>query len=118
MPLYEYECVTCGERFELIQKFSDDPLKVHAEHAGSTCDGAVRKLLSAPAIQFKGSGWYVTDYGKGGTKPPTETGDAASKAETKSSDSKDSSTTKDSSSAKSTKPPVTSGASASVSAAS
>lgn len=60
MPLYEYQCGRCG-RFELIQKFSDAPL-AHCP----TCGGEVHKLLSAPAIQFKGSGWYVTDYGRKG----------------------------------------------------
>jgi len=60
MPLYEYECLKCGNRFEHIQKFSDALLTVHDD-----CGGELRKLLSAPAIQFKGSGWYVTDYGKG-----------------------------------------------------
>ena len=57
MPLYEYKCDRCGETFEVMQKFSDDPLKVH-----EGCGGAVERLLSAPALQFKGSGWYVTDY--------------------------------------------------------
>lgn len=61
MPLYEYQCEGCGEVFELIQKFSDPPLTVHEK-----CGGPVRRLLSAPALQFKGSGWYVTDYAKGG----------------------------------------------------
>ena len=65
MPLYEYECARCG-RFERIQKFSDPPLL-----ACPTCGGEVQKLLSAPAIQFKGTGWYITDYarkdGKSGT---------------------------------------------------
>lgn len=60
MPLYEYECFVCSKRFERIQRFSDDPVKTCPE-----CGGAVRRLLSAPALQFKGSGWYVTDYGKG-----------------------------------------------------
>jgi len=59
MPLYEYECDDCGGRFERIQKFSD-PL----EEICPTCGGVVRKLLSSPAIQFKGTGWYVTDYAK------------------------------------------------------
>ena len=58
MPLYEYECDGCG-RFERIRKFSDPPLS-----ACPVCGGAVRKLLSSPAIQFKGSGWYVTDYAR------------------------------------------------------
>lgn len=60
MPLYEYECFVCSKRFERIQRVSDDPVKICPE-----CGGAVRRLLSAPALQFKGSGWYVTDYGKG-----------------------------------------------------
>ncbi len=62
MPLYEYECPDCG-RFELIQKFSDAPL-THCPRCGKD----VEKLLSAPAIQFKGTGWYVTDYAR--KKPP------------------------------------------------
>ena len=59
MPLYEYECETCGARFELIQRFSDPP-----PDRCKVCGGPVHKLLSAPAIQFKGTGWYVTDYGR------------------------------------------------------
>jgi putative FmdB family regulatory protein len=59
MPLYEYECNDNGHRFERIQKFSDPPIAVCP-----TCGSAVRKLLSSPAIQFKGSGWYITDYAK------------------------------------------------------
>jgi putative FmdB family regulatory protein len=61
MPLYEYECQACGHRFEKIQKFSDPPIA-----ACPQCGGAVEKLLSSPAIQFKGSGFYLTDYGRGG----------------------------------------------------
>ena len=60
MPLYEYECFVCGFRFEKIQKVSAEPLKTCPE-----CGGAVRRLMGVPALQFKGSGWYVTDYGKG-----------------------------------------------------
>jgi putative FmdB family regulatory protein len=56
LPLYEYECLECG-RFERVQKFSDPILATCP-----TCEGSVKKLLSAPAIQFKGTGWYVTDY--------------------------------------------------------
>jgi putative FmdB family regulatory protein len=63
MPLYEYQCDACGFRFEVIQRFSDPPV----EHCQS-CGGPVRKLLSSPAIQFKGSGWYVTDYARKGAK--------------------------------------------------
>ena len=60
MPLYEYECDACGARFELIRKFSDPPLTVCP-----TCGKEkVRKLVSSPAFQFKGSGWYVTDYAR------------------------------------------------------
>jgi putative FmdB family regulatory protein len=61
MPLYEYKCKKCGHRFERIQKFSDPPVKKCPE-----CGGVVEQLLSAPAVQFKGSGWYVTDYAKKG----------------------------------------------------
>jgi putative FmdB family regulatory protein len=59
MPLYEYQCKKCGHRFEKIQKFSDKPIKKCPE-----CGGAVEQVISAPAVQFKGSGWYVTDYAK------------------------------------------------------
>lgn len=62
MPLYEYECQSCGRRTELLQRFSDAPLTTCPE-----CGGKVRKLFSAPAVQFKGTGWYVTDYGRGGS---------------------------------------------------
>lgn len=61
MPLYEYQCEACSHRFERIQKFSDPPAD-----ACPQCGGAVRKLISSPAIQFKGSGFYITDYGKSG----------------------------------------------------
>jgi putative FmdB family regulatory protein len=63
MPLYEYICKRCGNRFEVRQKFSDEPLKIHEE-----CGGDAERLLSSPAFQFKGSGWYVTDYAKSGAK--------------------------------------------------
>jgi len=76
MPLYEYKCAKCGDVFELIQKFSDEPL---SEHPG--CGGAVERLLSPPALQFKGSGWYVTDYGRNGSdgkkKSKSESSDSA-----------------------------------------
>ena len=58
MPVYEYECLKCGDRFEELQKFSDKLTK----HNG--CGGRVKRLLSAPAIQFKGTGWYITDYAR------------------------------------------------------
>ena len=59
MPLYEYQCEKCAHRFEVIQKFSDAPIAVCPK-----CGGPVVKLLSSPAIQFKGSGWYITDYAR------------------------------------------------------
>ena len=72
MPLYEYECDACHHRFEVIQKFSDPPIV-----SCPSCGGSVRKLLSSPAIQFKGSGWYITDYARksganGSAKAETE----------------------------------------------
>jgi putative FmdB family regulatory protein len=62
MPLYEYRCESCDHRFEVIQRFSDDPIAV----CPSCSKGPVVKLLSSPAIQFKGSGWYITDYARKG----------------------------------------------------
>ena len=65
MPLREYQCKKCKHRFEKIQKFSDRLLKKCPE-----CGGPLEQLLSAPAVQFKGSGWYVTDYAKKGHSAP------------------------------------------------
>jgi putative FmdB family regulatory protein len=76
MPLYEYLCHSCGKKFEVIQKFSDEPLNVHEE-----CGGAAERLISAPAFHFKGSGWYVTDYAKGNSGAPKSDGGKADKAE-------------------------------------
>jgi putative FmdB family regulatory protein len=59
VPLYEYLCKKCGNRFEKIQKFSDPEIKECPQ-----CSGEVERLLSAPAVQFKGTGWYVTDYAR------------------------------------------------------
>lgn len=84
MPLYEYHCSKCDKTFEVIQKFSDSPLTEHED-----CGGSVERLLSAPAFQLKGTGWYVTDYGKGGAKSTdssTESKPAAS--DSKAGDSK------------------------------
>lgn len=64
MPLYEYKCEKCGDIFEVMQKFSDEPVTVHEK-----CGGNVERLISAPSFHFKGSGFYITDYGKGGGKP-------------------------------------------------
>jgi putative FmdB family regulatory protein len=62
MPLYEYECESCGRRFEKIQKFSDPPIE-----ECPSCGKRVRKVVSSPAVHFKGSGWYITDYAKKGS---------------------------------------------------
>ena len=62
MPLYEYECEACGHRFEVIQKFSDAPIKKCPK-----CGSPVHKLQSAPAFHLKGTGWYATDYAKSGS---------------------------------------------------
>ena len=59
MPIYEYRCQDCGELTEMLQRFDDPPLESCPE-----CGGSVKKLISAPAFQFKGSGWYVTDYAR------------------------------------------------------
>ena len=63
MPLYEYQCESCGARFEVIQKFTDPVVGTCKK-----CGGTVRRLLSAPAIQFKGTGWYITAYARKGMK--------------------------------------------------
>lgn len=99
MPLYEYQCQKCGHRFERIQKFSDAPIAECPK-----CGGAVQKLVSSPAFQFKGTGWYVTDYARQGdksteskstgktesteTKTETKTGTNDSKPAKESTDSK------------------------------
>jgi len=74
MPLYEYQCKKCGHRFEKIQKFSDKMVKKCPD-----CGGPVEQMISAPAVQFKGSGWYVTDYAKKSTSPGSSGGDSGSK---------------------------------------
>lgn len=79
MPLYEYQCDTCAHRFEVIQKFSDAPIEVCPK-----CAGPVKKLLSSPAIQFKGSGWYITDYAKKGSDSATSAASSETKTESKS----------------------------------
>src|SRR5271165_5825532 len=91
MPLYEYECKKCGHRFEKIQKFSDRMVKKCPD-----CGGQVEQMISAPAVQFKGTGWYVTDYAKK-TSSPGSSGDSSSK-EKKDDKPKSESGSKDSSS--------------------
>ncbi len=71
MPLYEYECKKCGHRFERIQQFSEAPVK----KCPKCKKGRVVKLPSAPAVQFKGSGWYVTDYARKGSAPTETSGE-------------------------------------------
>ena len=82
MPLYEYQCESCNQRFEKIQKYSDPPIAVCP-----SCGGPVKKLFSSPAIQFKGTGWYITDYAK---KSGTDSGSSKSSSSSSSSDSKSS----------------------------
>jgi putative FmdB family regulatory protein len=99
MPLYEYQCDACAARFERIQKYSDPPIDTCP-----ACGGAVRKLVSSPAIQFKGTGWYITDYAKKseaakdkGDKARDKDGkDAAGKSEASSSGDSSSSSSSDS----------------------
>jgi putative FmdB family regulatory protein len=76
MPLYEYQCKKCGHRFEKIQSFSAEPLK-----ECPVCQGEVERLISAPAVQFKGSGFYSTDYGARASSSKTGegSGDSSSK---------------------------------------
>ncbi len=81
MPLYEYECTKCGERIEVIRSFSDPPLTVCPN-----CGGALTKLLSSPAFQFKGSGFYLTDYGKSGS---SQAGEKEKRSAGKSEEAKD-----------------------------
>lgn len=76
MPIYEYECFLCGERFDRIQRVSDPPVK-KCPH----CSGSVRRLLGVPALQFKGSGWYVTDYGRGSAQSPPSDSHSDAKTE-------------------------------------
>ena len=77
MPIYEYECKKCHHRFERIVKFSDRPMKKCPD-----CGGPVEQTITAPAVQFKGSGWYVTDYAKKSSATASSSnGDSSSKAE-------------------------------------
>jgi putative FmdB family regulatory protein len=85
MPLYEYQCKKCKHRFERIQKFSDPHVKKCPD-----CGGPVEQVVSAPAVQFKGSGWYVTDYAKKSSTGSTSSsngesggGDSSSKKDEK-----------------------------------
>ncbi len=78
MPLYEYRCRKCGAQIERIQKFADPPLETC-----ESCGGQLERLISSSAIQFKGSGWYVTDYSRKSSAPPSATpSDSKSSAST------------------------------------
>ena len=83
MPLYEYECKKCHHRFERIQKFSDPHVKKCPK-----CSGTIEQVISAPAVQFKGSGWYVTDYAKKSStgSASSSNGDSSSKKDAKAKD--------------------------------
>ena len=93
MPIYEYKCDNCGDVFELRQKFADEPLTVHEK-----CGGPVHRLMSTPSFNFKGSGWYVTEYyGKGSNgskKSDKEKSDKDSKESKEGKESKPSTDTK------------------------
>jgi len=98
MPLYEYQCEACTRRFEVIRKFSDPELEVC-----TLCGkGPVQRLMSSPAIQFKGSGWYITDYSQKG-KAGSESSSTSSPSDSKSSTS-ETTTTKTDTPAPATKP--------------
>lgn len=79
MPIYEYLCSQCNERHEIIQKISDDPLTVCPK-----CGGGMKKLISSPAIQFKGSGFYKTDYASSGSSAKPSESKSETKSESKS----------------------------------
>lgn len=78
MPRYDYRCLKCGDTFEVRQKFSDPELKVH-----EACGGPLEQLISAPALQFKGTGWYVTDYARGGKPLPASSNGSNGSADKK-----------------------------------
>lgn len=100
MPLYEYKCQSCGETFEVIQKFSDTPLEVHDK-----CGGAVERLISRSSLKFKGTGWYVTDYAGSGNGKSQSAKD--SNKDGKKDSKKDSSPAKDAPAKSETKPTST-----------
>jgi putative FmdB family regulatory protein len=83
MPIYEYRCLDCGHQFELMQKFSDPPAETC-----TSCSGTVQKLISRSAFHLKGSGWYVTDYGRNGSTNGKDTGKNDSESSTENSDKK------------------------------
>jgi putative FmdB family regulatory protein len=100
MPIYEYECRKCKAHTEAFQKISDKPLVKCPK-----CGGRLDKRISAPAIQFKGSGWYVTDYAGKATKDSESTSETKTE-KTEKTDKTDKTTTKESSPAKKTDKPA------------
>lgn len=99
MPIYEYKCEKCGTVFEKRRSFSDEPLTTHPE-----CGGPVHRLLSAPAFQLKGTGWYATDYAKSSSSGSPSSGNGGEKKESSKSDSSGDKASK----TESTPPPSTS----------
>jgi len=95
MPNLEYLCTKCGHRFEQIRKFSDKQLRKCPE-----CGGVIEQVISAPAVQFKGSGWYVTDYPKKGAGSGASSASSSSEGDSSSAELKE---TKDSKDAKGSK---------------
>lgn len=89
MPLYEYQCQACQRRFELIRKFSDPEV----QECTLCGKGPVQRLMSSPAIQFKGSGWYITDYSQKGKSGSSESSSSSSTSSTSDSKSSSSDTT-------------------------
>ena len=108
MPIYEYRCLECGHQFELMQKFSDPPAETC-----TSCSGTVQKLISRSAFHLKGSGWYVTDYGRNGSANGKATGKNDSESSTESSDKKSPSESSSSASTTSTSTESTKSATAS-----
>jgi putative FmdB family regulatory protein len=108
MPIYEYRCLDCGHQFELMQKFSDPPAE-----ACTSCSGTVQKLISRSAFHLKGSGWYVTDYGRNGSAPGKATGKSDSESGAESGDKKSTSESSGSASTTSTSKESTKSATAS-----
>ena len=98
MPIYEYRCLDCGHQFELMQKFSDPPVETC-----TSCAGTVQKLISRSAFHLKGSGWYVTDYGRNGSaESKTVSKDGSENSSQSSAESSDTKSTSDNSSSAST----------------
>jgi len=108
MPIYEYRCLDCGHQFELMQKFSDPPAETC-----TSCSGTVQKLISRSAFHLKGSGWYVTDYGRNGSANGKTTDKNDSESSAESSDKKSTNESSGSASTTSSSAESTQGATAS-----